>query len=318
MKKENRTTLRAIRLISLLALAAAASSQTPPAHALRFEVASVKPSPPLDPQTIRSGQFLPYMRVDQARVDISRMALSAIICAAFKVKDYQVAGPGWQDLGPTGGPLFDVHATLPDGATEKDVPEMLQALLVERFGLKFHRDTSQQSTYAMVVGKNGPKMKESPKESPPEAPAGEAGSSSADKPPEMKIDANGGGTVRGGPSGNMKMRMQDGIMHMEMERVSMDRLAGMLSRLVDRPVVNMTDLKGDFQVTLDIANSIATDAARRMGRPDDTGHADGEAPDPGGSTIFQTMQNLGLKLDARKSDIERLIIDHVQKAPSEN
>src|ERR1039458_10687630 len=119
MKKENRTTLRAIRLISLLALAAAAFSQTPP---LKFEVASVKPSPPLDAQAIRSGQFLPYMRVDQARVDISRMALSAIICAAFRVKPYQVSGPGWHDLGPTGGPSFDVHATLPEGTTEKDVP----------------------------------------------------------------------------------------------------------------------------------------------------------------------------------------------------
>ena len=312
MKKENRTTLRAIRL-SFLALAAAAFGQAAPST---FEVASVKPSPPLDAQTVRSGQFLPFMRVDKARVDISRMTLAGIISAAFRVKQYQVSGPGWQDLGPTGGPSFDVHATLPEGATEKDVPDMLQALLVERFGLKFHRDSSEQAVYAMVVGKNGPKMKESLPEEPP--PAGETGSSSANKPPEMKIDGNGGGTVRGGPSGNMRMRMQDGIMHMEMERVSMDRLAAMLSQFVDRPVVNMTDLKGDFQVTLDLANSIAIDAGRRMGRPDDTGHADGEAPDPGGSTIFQSVQNLGLKLDARKSDIERLIIDHVEKAPSEN
>ena len=98
----------------------------------------------------------------------------------------------------------------------------------------------------------------------------------------------------------------------------MDRLAAILSQMMDRPVVNLTDLKGDFQVTLDLANSIALDAARRAGRPDDTGHADGEAPDPGGSTIFQSVQNLGLKLDARKSDIDQLIIDHVEKAPSEN
>jgi len=83
------------------------------------------------------------MKVDPARVDIGIMPLADIICAAFKLKPYQVGGPSWRDLGPAGGPRFDIHATFPEGASEKDVPELLQAVLVERFGLRFHRVENQ-------------------------------------------------------------------------------------------------------------------------------------------------------------------------------
>jgi len=316
--------LSRLKRLSLLALAAGALSQAPPVppQPLTFEVASVRPSPPLDFQKLMSGQLRLGMKVDKARVDISSMALADLICTAFRVKPHQVSGPAWQEIAPTGGQRFDVHATLPEGATEKDVPEMLQALLVERFGLKFRRDRSEQPIYALVVGKNGPKMKVSPPVEPP--PAGHDGSSNNDRPREIKTDARGGATIRGGP-GNVNISIQDGIVHMEWERMSMDRLADRLSQLMDRPVVNMTDLNGDFQVTLEFAQSEALNVARRMGAPPpdamDGGGARAalvDASDPGGSSIFQTVRNLGLKLEARKSDIGRLIIDHLEKMPSEN
>lgn len=306
------------KLVWLLTLAAAAPCQAPPVppQPLTFEVASVRPSPPLDFQKLMSGQLRLGMKVDKARVDISSMPVADLICTAFRVKPHQVSGPAWQEIAPTGGQRFDVHATLPEGATEKDVPEMLQALLVERFGLKFHRDRSEQPIYAMVVGKNGPKMKVSPPVEP--SPAGQANN---DRPLEIKTDARGGAAIRGGP-GNAKVSIQDGIVHMEWERMSMDRLADRLSQLMDRPVVNMTDLKGDFQVTLEFDQSEALNVARRMGAPPmgdgGAGAALADASDPGGSSIFQTVRNLGLKLEARKSAIGRLIIDHLEKMPSEN
>jgi uncharacterized protein (TIGR03435 family) len=300
--------------VFLLTLTAAAFSQTPPASAqpLTFEVASVKQAPPLEPQKFRQIG----MKVDAARVDISGMTLAALINIAFKTKPYQVSGPSWLTAGPWTANLFDIHATLPAGATEKDVPEMLQTLLVERFGLKVHREISDQAIYALVIGKGGPKMKDSPPDE---------GSSQDDKPPQVseRSDGKGGVTVRGTPAGNMKGSMQDGILHMEMEKMSMSRLAEMLTMYLDRPVLDMTELKGNYQVALDMAQADMVIAARKMGMPGgmrgpDTGAATTEASDPTGNPIFQSVQQLGLKLEARKSGIGMLVIDHLEKTPSEN
>jgi uncharacterized protein (TIGR03435 family) len=279
-----------------------------------FEVASIKPSPPLDMAKVRSGQQRIGMKVDAARVDIGNLPLADIICASFKLKPYQVGGPGWRDLGPAGGPRFDIDATLPPGATEKDVPELLQALLAERFGLRFHREESEQPVYALIVGKNGHKMKPAPQED------SESARAPNDKAPEFRTDGAGGMTTRArGSMGNVNIRIQDGMVHMEADRVSMDRLAEKLTELSDRPIVNMTGLEGDFQVTLDIAVSEAINAARRAGvaMPEDAPPS-GEASEPGGATIFQSVQKLGLKLDPRKVNITKMIIDHLEKVPSQD
>jgi uncharacterized protein (TIGR03435 family) len=44
----------------------------------------------------------------------------------------------------------------------------------------------------------------------------------------------------------------------------------------------------------------------------------GEASEPGGATIFQSVQKLGLKLDPREVNITKLIVDHLEKVPSPN
>jgi len=43
------------------------------------------------------------------------------------------------------------------------------------------------------------------------------------------------------------------------------------------------------------------------------------ASDPGGgSSVFGSVQKLGLKLEPRKAKVEQLAIDHVEKTPAEN
>ena len=299
---------------SLLLATAALSPAQAVQPARTFDVASIKPSPPLDMAKVRLGQQRIGMKVDAARVDIGNMPLADIICAAFKLRPYQVGGPSWRDLGPAGGPRFDIDATLPQGATEKDVPELLQALLVERFGLRFHREESEQPIYALIVGKNGHKMKAAPREDSEPARAPD------DKPPEFRTDGAGGTTTRvRGSMGNVNVRFQDGMVHMEADRVSMDRLADRLTQFVDRPIINMTGLEGNFQVTLDIAQSEAINVARRAGvvMPEDASPS-GEASEPGGATVFQSVQKLGLKLDPREVNITKLIVDHLEKVPLEN
>jgi uncharacterized protein (TIGR03435 family) len=183
--------------------------------------------------------------------------------------------------------------------------------------------------YALVVGKNGPKLKESPPDA--DAPAGE--SKPSDPGPEKgQVRINGsmegkGVVVTGGPGGQMRMSMgPGGTMHMEAAKMSLSSFAEMLSRFVDRPVVDMTELKGNYQVALDFAMDDLRNMARTAGvmipAPGAGGEAGGApanaASDPSGSSIFASMQQLGLKLEPRKAPIDLIVVDHLEKTPTEN
>ena len=83
----------AFRLVGLLSKSDHARASTPPPIA--FEVASVKPSPPIDPMRIMSGQAHVGMHIDAERVDFGFTPLMSLITSAYKVKPFQVTGPSW-------------------------------------------------------------------------------------------------------------------------------------------------------------------------------------------------------------------------------
>lgn len=53
---------------------------------------------------------------------------------------------------------FNILAKMPEGATKDQVPRMLRALLAERFKLAIHEENREHPAYALVIGKNGPKL----------------------------------------------------------------------------------------------------------------------------------------------------------------
>jgi len=306
-------------------------AQAPTTPPLTFDVASVKPAGPLDPMAIQSGKMRVGMKIDGAIVDIASFSLTDLIRTAYEVKDYQVSGPEW--LGSTmTAQRFNVQAKIPEGATEKQVPQMLQALLADRFKLVVHRETKDHNVYALIVGKGGPKMKEAEPDPPPAATP-----TDPEPPPEPKkgemvmgqgssqvrisgnMENGKGVTVKGGPMGQMRMSMADGKMHMEADKVSMATLAETITRFMDRPVVDMTELTGNYRVTIDLSMDDLKNAARAAGMggmmPPP---AAGEAADPAGSTIFTSIQQMGLKLEARKAPMVVIVVDHLEKSPTEN
>ena len=322
-------------LLSVWFAATTLCAQTQPAVP-EFEVASIKPAPPLDPAKIVAGKMHLGMSVDAARVDIGSLSLADLIRTAYRLKSYQVSGPDWMT-----SERFDVLAKMPAGASKDKVPEMLQALLAERFKLVVHRDTKEHAVYALVVGKSGPKMKDAePDPAPGTAaaapPAGGMVVGSGDS--QMRISPNKEGrsaTVAGAPFGQMKVTMGEaGMIHMDFARMTMPSFADMLSRMTDRPVVDRTELKGNYQLAMDLSMDEMRNVARAAaasagfalpmgpGRPGgDAGR--GPAPadaasTPGGSSIFSAVQQLGLKLDPRKLPVETLVVDHVEKTPTEN
>ena len=316
------------RIAASLALAACAALGQTPAAAPAFEVASVKPAAPLDANLVMSGKMHVGMKTDAARVDIGFLSLADLIRIAYRVKPYQISGPDWM-----GSQRFDIQAKMPEGASTEHVPEMLQALLAERFKLALHRDSTEHSVYALVVGKNGSKLKESPPEpAVPEVPEAKAPSGAITigaGNSQVQISGNiqgKGMVVSGGETGTTHLTMSpEGSMRLEMEKTTMPALADILSRLVDRPVVDMTEIKGSYQVVLDLSQADLIAMARTAGVPGvampasaDAGRPADAASDPSGSSIFAAVQRLGLKLDPQKQSMERLVIDHLERAPTEN
>jgi uncharacterized protein (TIGR03435 family) len=326
------------RMSAGLVLTAAAMLAQTPAPPLAFEVASIKPAGPINPAQVAAGKLHVGMKVDAARVDIGFMSVADLIRMAYKIKQYQLTGPDWMTT-----ERFDVLAKMPAGATAEQVPEMLQTLLADRFKLALHRTTKEHGVYALVVGKGGLKMKESPPDPPAseEAAAATPASGTSISTPMGQMRVSGGGdgkgmVVSGGPMGKMKMSMQPGgTMHMEAEKMNTAALAEMLTRFVDKPVIDETELKGTYQRALDLSMEELRNVARAAGMGMGMGPAGGGASgvpgggeggkqpaeggsEPSGGSIFTSVQQLGLKLESKKLPLEFLVVDHVEKTPSEN
>jgi uncharacterized protein (TIGR03435 family) len=291
---------------------------------IAFEVATVKPAIPLQEQAL-SGKMHVGVNVDGARVDIGGMSIGDLIAIAYKVKPHQIVGPDWLAVD-----RFDIVATFPQGATKDQMPEMLQGLLADRFKLTFHKENRDHAIYALVVGKNGPKLKESPPDPEPPKdgdapPKEEKGVMTINNGTQVRQTGNGA-VINSGANGTTRMTMEDGHMKMELSKMTLEGLAAVISRFVDKPVMDMTELKGNYQMTLELTMEDLQNVARQQGMQmpgGPAGAASGSRPadtasDPSGSTLFSTVQQMGLKLEPRKAPIEMIVVDHVEKSPTEN
>jgi uncharacterized protein (TIGR03435 family) len=105
-----------------------------------------------------------------------------------------------------------------------------------------------------------------------------------------------------------------GNMHLEVKKLPMDALAQLLADRLGAPVIDMTGLEGNYQATLDLPPSFrALNAAAGAG-----GDALTMASDPPGSSVFSMVKRLGLRLEPRKTPIAVLVVDHVERVPTEN
>jgi len=284
-------------------------------------------------QAGRMPKFGPHVGASQA--EYTFMSLKDLIALAYKVKAYQVTGPDWLAT-----ERFDILAKMPDGATKDDAPAMLQALLEDRFKLTVHRDTQEHPVLGLVVGKGGLKLKQSTIAALPideDAPLkpGEMKMDTPDGPARMTRNPDGSGTVNMGTKGTFTQKMDGQNLRIEASTITMAGFADMLTQMMQiggastRQVVDMTGLKGNYQaaVELSMADLIASARAAGVDVPGPGGPGSGVADaaaaatpsDPsGGATVYESVQRLGLKLESRKAPIEQLIVDHAEKAPTDN
>ena len=109
----------------------------------------------------------------------------------------------------------------------------------------------------------------------------------------------------------------------------MDGFADMLTSLSQasggQQVKNMTGLTGNYQVAITFAMEDLVNLARAQGMVAPTSSeaaaampADAASAPGGAATLLAAVQSMGLKLESRKSIVEQLLIDQIQKTPTEN
>lgn len=299
-------------------LACLAQSQT-----LTFDAAAIKPwAPPTGGRGImmsRGGRGGPGS-TDPGRIHYQAISLRNLLTNAYDVKDYQIVGPGYLDT-----ERFDIQATMPPETTKEQFRTMLQNLLAERFKMTVHRETKELPMYSLVVAKNGPKMKESV-ETPDQKPPDENAPPVAIPPPgQMKFDSDGFPILpmpTGGRGGMFQMMMPNRA-RITATKQTMQDLVERLSQMLSKPVTDETALKAKFDFVLTFSpeglNSFmgAPPPPPPTGgaRPDNVFIPEGEAP----QNLFSAIQaQLGLKLDARKGPVELVVVDHMEKTPTEN
>src|SRR5215469_10502817 len=132
-----------LALFFVVAACAVVFSQTP--KRLQFEVASARPAATL----VGVGAQTPAnAQVNPRQVRLTYLTMRDFITRAYRVRAYQVIGPEW-----IMSERYDINATLPEGATTAQVPEMLQSLLEDRFGLKVHQSQKEFTVYTLSRNK---------------------------------------------------------------------------------------------------------------------------------------------------------------------
>jgi len=233
---------------------------------LNFEVATIKPSNPATP-----GQSILVGRGGANLFTTTNTTLNDLIIFAYGVHNQQIVGaPAWLAT-----EKFDVSAK-PEDAGVPDATQlrtMVQKLLVDRFGLKFHREKKELSAYTLNVGKNGVKMAKN----------------------------ENGGTLPGfGGRGPGAVGVRNSTMT--------EFAAFLQARILDRPVVDQTGLTGKFDFTLEWRPDTTQTAGQGANAPALPPEV---AARPDIFTAFQ--EQIGLKLESMKTPVEVFVIDQVQK-----
>ncbi len=287
--------MKPILLAVLGAGLALAQTPSPP----QFEVASVRPSATSGQNAVTVG-----LHLDGAQVRITSLTMRDYIAMAYRVRQYQVEGPDWIT-----SEKFDLSAKLPAGSNSDQIPDMVAALLSDRFNLKFHRASKELPLYALIIGKPPLSLHESA----PDAAGVEAR-------PATNITAAGneaGVSVDLGRGSYYTFSNNK----FEIRKVTMDMLVRVLERYVDRPLVDQTGLKGtydfDLPVTPEDYQTMLIRAAVNSGvvlPPQALQLLDNGSI----ASLTGGLEKLGLKMDARKAPLDTIVVDQISKTPTDN
>ena len=221
--------------------------------------------------------------LQSGRLELPGSTLKKLMALAYNAETIANA-PKWLD-----SDRFDLVAKAQAQVPIDTLRVMLQKFLAERFNLKVHNEDQPVDVFALTPGKRGLKLKN----------ASESERSEC------------------------KLTVADGLGTYTCQSTTMAQFAEKLHQVaggyLNHPVVDLTGLTGsyDFALTWAPANRFA--AAGRGGDPNQPGAVASAADPTGDITVFEAVDRfLGLKLAAQKYPMSVIVIDHVDRTPTEN
>lgn len=273
--------------LALLPFFVCAFAQTPDSQVV-FEVATVKHGRPGDYSA--AGRGGPGTR-DPTTYSVENYPMSSLLGIAYGINSYQLSGPSWLDE-----ERFTVTAKVPEGASKEQLALMMRNLLIERFKLVAHFEKRESAGYRLVVAKGGPKLAAS---------SGDPNQNDdPEKPPapfKWTVDREGYPDLP--PGRQYSMAMGHGRARWRFADESMEHFAGALTSQIRQPILNDTGLTGKYDFVLSWST-----AAMRPNAPADSG-----------PSIFAAIQEqVGLRLESKKIPVDTVIVEHIERTPSEN
>ena len=297
--------LMGFSLMSMGIRAQEKKSTTAPA----FEVASIKPSSPNPNSPL--GMIPMVMPSANGRFSATNVPLRLLVRMAYGLQDFQIdGGPSWQM-----SQRFDIVAKAEDGfaGSQQAMLPMVKTLLVERFKLKVHTEMRDMPVSALVVarddGKLGPRLKPS---------SSDCSNAQAEQQKLADALAKGGpgalvgmlpkpGETR--PCMMMPMMGADGF-GMRADGQPLSVMVQLLTQATGRIVKDKTGLTGlydweikfDPQVLMQIASQVGVNLPAGVNLP----------PSDNPSLLTALREELGLKLDSERGQVEVLVIDSAE------
>jgi uncharacterized protein (TIGR03435 family) len=262
----------AVTFVVVVGLSASISTAQQPQQAkpLQFEVAAIRPGNPK----------LEYSRSDTSgsQFRMENTPLREWVKMGLSVRDYALVAPSWLDTS-----RFDLNAKLPADkpVVQNPLAEMMKALLIERFGLKWHEENGTVSGYELVTDKKV-----------------------LLKPATLLERLQGSGGRGWGPT------MINGT------NMPMSELAKMLGDALGRPVVDATHLAGGFDINLmwhPLDNAAPTEDYRRYWKQKGI-----DVDDLPSSVSGALRDQLGLRLQSAKVPSRVVVVDYINRQPTAN
>jgi len=257
-------------------------AQEPPVPntAPAFEVASVKPN--------KSGTTQANIGTSPNGVNFVNLPLRGIIQLSFGINQPAklVGVPDWAVT-----ERYDITARAAGPITAEQRRLMLQALLKDRFKLVARLEKREVSVLALMLARSDGKLGRNLIESKGCTPPGNAArESEAAQTPVCGPKTGGAGRLI-------------------LTGTSMQQFTSLLALMLSRAVVDKTGLPGSYDIDLTFTPEPAPEGV----------NLPGPAADPNGPSIYTAVrEQLGLKLESQRDQEEVLVIDHVERQPSEN
>jgi uncharacterized protein (TIGR03435 family) len=224
-------------------------------------------------------------RLANGRIDAVGIPMKPLLAFAYGKDEDFVVGPSWLDTD-----WFDITAKTDPFVDVEGMRPMLQKLLAERFQIKSHQEQRPLSVYALTAGKNA------------------------------KLQP-------GDPSGRAKCvgAVDKGLRTLTCENMSLadfaEKAQGFAAGYLEHPAVDLTGIKGvyNFAVTwtpIRRTRQLQAEQAKTAASAGD-GTPVASAP-TGGVTFFEALEKIGLKMTQQKHPMPVLIIDKIDRTPTEN